>query len=190
MCQAGAPLATVEGQGAGIAPVGLGQMQGAREGADLGPVGAMGGDGQGEEHAEQHGLMTAGGLAHRQRPLPQRFEGGEQGLAGIGHRDGPAGDEVVERDAVLGDIEAEDGLDRGGKLGHDRSPALDCLRARRAASHRSQQASEAGAAGAHDEGGSGSNPETGARSRRVRDGHPGPGRPASPSTKHSSNRQS
>src|SRR5690606_10030014 len=122
--QGGPALAAMDGEHAGIEPVGLGQAQGAGEGTDLAAIGAMGRDGEFGQHAQEDGLMAAGGLAHGKPMVPKGSEGGRERSVSVDDRQGSTAEEVVKRHAVLSDVETEHGLDWNRKLGHDEGPAL------------------------------------------------------------------
>jgi hypothetical protein len=144
-------LNTIKRQHPGVDLVGLGPAERAGEGADLAAIAAMDRNAEAAKDGEQLILMAAGGFAHSKCTVAQRGKRGKEGVKIVVDRQGLIRLAVMERHGLLGYVEADDGLDLPVCLGHDDHPALDCLRARRKASHSSQQANEAGAAGALDE---------------------------------------
>lgn len=132
-------LGAEQGQPAGVDRVGLGPAAPrSDEGLDLGGVGAVSRQADGEGGVQRGSFVTAGGFADGQVMAGVVGERGTESLEGVGHGPRPAGGQIVQGDAGLADVEAEDAGRFGGRpgelygrvgFGHDRI-ASDCLRAR------------------------------------------------------------
>ena len=145
---------------------------------------------------EEHILETSGGLADREVVSGIAFQHIEQGLAVVRDRPATAALDVMQRDARLGDVEAQHRravlpLVLVGGRDHDGAPASDCLRAHR--KRRPSQVSkrtELGTAVPSMTTADHADPGTGDRRRRSWGGHPRTGQPALTKHNHIFNRQS